>query len=172
MTRYFALFVFGTVGFAQSPEAVLTQTLINEIHALRQELEATNITSQRVQIALFRLQSQTAIVNTAQQRLDAARIAAADTSGNLQHLRTQIAGAEERLRSLPEGPEKKALGEEELPRARMGLQRLTSEDAVRRTAEVEAESQLRAERARLADLQALLDRLDKALDELARPKVR
>jgi hypothetical protein len=74
MTRWILLFILAPAMFGQSPDAVLTQTLINEIRGLRQEIEATTVTSQRVQIALYRLQSQTALADGAQRRLDAARV--------------------------------------------------------------------------------------------------
>jgi hypothetical protein len=79
MTRYVLLFAFATAAFGQTSETTLTQTLINEIHALRQDIEAITVASQRVQIALYRLQSQTALMAAAQQRLDAARSRTKDT---------------------------------------------------------------------------------------------
>ena len=167
MLRCFALLFCGCLAFAQSPDAVLTQTLINEIRALRQDLEATNITSQRVQIALYRLQSQTAIVNTAQQRVDAARTQRSEVESRRRAVADQIQRMEEAVRGSGDTPEKKAMADE-LPGAKAVLESLTTEEAARRSTEVDAESQLRAEQARLADLQALLDRLDKALDDLAR----
>ena len=167
MLRCFALLFCGGLAFAQSPDALLTQTLINEIRALRQDLEATNVTSQRVQIALYRLQSQTAIVNVAQQRLDAARTQLTDVQSRRTRLADQVQRIEEIAHGIPDTPEKKAMTNE-LPGAKAALDSLTTEEAARRSDEVDAESKLRAEQARLADLQALLDRLDKALDDLAR----
>jgi len=169
MLRCFALLSFASLAFAQTPDAVLTQTLINEIRALRQDLEATNVTSQRVQIALYRLQSQTAIVNTAQQRIDAARARLTETSSVRKNLAMQVQMAEDSLRNATDEKQKKALADE-IPRVKNGMEMLATEEAVRQSAVVDAESQFRAEQARLADLQSLLDRLDKALDELARPK--
>ena len=66
MKRYLLLLAFAPTVFGQSSETTLTQTLINEIHALRQDIEAITVASQRVQIALYRLQSQTALVAVAQ----------------------------------------------------------------------------------------------------------
>jgi chromosome segregation ATPase len=164
----FPLLLVGAA-FGQSTDAALTQTLINEIRALRQDLEATTVTSQRVQIALYRLQSQTAIVNTAQQRLDAAHARVGETESQRKGLAAQIQVFENSIRDSPDSPEKKDIMES-VPRAKARLESLTAEEAARRGAEADAESQLRAEQARLADLQSLLDRLDKALEELSRPK--
>jgi hypothetical protein len=168
MARTIALLLCAACLRAQSADATLTQTLIAEIRALRQDLEATNITSQRVQIALYRLQSQTAVVNTAEQRLDAARTRRAEIENVQRSLAMQVQQGEETLRTGDVAQQK--MLREELSRVKAGLESVSAELAARRGAESEAESQLRAERARLVDLQSLLDRLDKALDELARPK--
>jgi len=169
MTRYLLLFALASAVFGQSSEAPLTQTLINEIHALRQDIEAITVTSQRVQIALYRLQSQTALLAAAQQRLDAARNRARDTQSNRAEMATRLQIFEENVNNTQDPSQKKAL-EQELHQGKQRLEQLTAEEGQRRTAEAEAESQYRAEQARLAELQSLLDRLDKALDELARAK--
>ncbi|MBS1857250.1 MAG: hypothetical protein JST11_17915 [Acidobacteria bacterium] len=169
MTRGVALLLFIGTAFGQSTDTVLTQTLINEIRALRQQLESTTVTSQRVQIALYRLQSQTAIVNTAQQRLDAAHTRVSEAEGQRKGLAAQIQALDDSIRNSPDSAQKKDMIDN-LPRAKAALESLTAEEAARRSSEADAESQMRAEQARLADLQALLDRLDKALEELSRPK--
>lgn len=169
MLRTCSFFFLAAVSFAQSADSTLTQTLISEIRALRQELEATNITAQRVQITLYRLQSQTAMVTAAQQRLDAARVRLTE----VQNERTRVTAQAKAMEQATSGPidnNEKAAMQQELPRVKTVLETLAAEEAVRQTAVVEAESQYRTEQARLADLQGLLDRLDRALDELARPK--
>ena len=169
MLRGLLFLAFAGAACAQSPDAVLTQTLINEIRALRQDLEATNVTAQRVQIALYRLQSQTVLVNAAQQRLDAARTRAAEAEVQQQRLNGQMQAMEEAARAAGESQEKKEAAAN-LPRIRQVVEATAAEVSSLRAALADAESQYRAEQARLADLQALLDRLDKALDELARGK--
>jgi len=168
MARTIAFLLFAACLRAQSADATLTQTLIAEIRALRQDLEATNVTSQRVQIALYRLQSQTSIVNTAEQRLDTARTRRAETENVQRSLAAQLQQGEEMSRSANTDRNRQIA--EELPRVKTARESMGVELAARRGAESEAESQLRTERARLADLQSLLDRLDKALDELARKR--
>jgi ABC-type sugar transport system ATPase subunit len=170
MLRLLALLCLAPVVFAQSTDAVLTQTLVNEIRALRQELQATNVTSQRVQIALFRLQSQTAIVNTAQQRLDATRAQLAEAEANHRRAASQFQSMEEINRNGQATEQQKKEFQEEQPRFKGVLETMAAEETARRTTMVDAESQLRNEQAKLADLQSLLDRLDRALDELARAK--
>src|SRR5258708_29637982 len=107
MTRFAILFALVIPAFGQSPDTVLTQTLITEIRALRQEIEATTIASQRVQIALYRLQSQTALVAGAQQRLDAARTRVIETQTNRRHMADEVQGIEERIRNTQDAAQKK-----------------------------------------------------------------
>ena len=76
---------------------------------------------------------------------------------------------EETIRNSPD-PNRKKEFEDALQGTKRHIESLTAEEAQRRSAESEAESQFRAEQARLAELQSVLDRLDKALDELSRAK--
>ena len=61
--------------FAQtaSPDTQLTQALIAEIHQLRQDLQTTAVTIQRVQIVMYRLQTEASLLYRATERLDNAR---------------------------------------------------------------------------------------------------
>ena len=169
MTRYLLLLALAPAVFGQSPETTLTQTLINEIHALRQDIEAITVASQRVQIALYRLQSQTALVAAAQQRLDAARNRARDVQSARTEMANRLQSFEEAVHNTQDPAQKKAL-EQELLSRKQRLEELATDEGQRRSAEAEAESQCRAEQARLAELQSILDRLDKALDELGRKR--
>src|SRR5438445_13067792 len=96
-----------TAAFGQSSDTVLTQTLINEIRALRQNIEATTVTSQRVQIVLFRLQSQTALVAAAQQRLDGARAHASELQSQRREFLRYIQNSEEQIRGTQDAVEKR-----------------------------------------------------------------
>lgn len=169
MARYFAFLLLTPILFGQSADTVLTQTLISEIRALRQDLETTNATSQRVQIALYRLQSQTAIVSSAQQRLDAAHTRV----GEIQNQRRSFANQAQMIEELSRtdtDPNKRKEHLENLASVKTLLETATAEETARRSTEADAEAQLRLEQSRLNDLQSLLDRLDKALDELVRGK--
>ncbi|HXA50238.1 MAG TPA: hypothetical protein VNV86_08045 [Candidatus Acidoferrum sp.] len=169
MSRCCILLFLAAHAFAQTNDGGLTQTLINEIRALRQQLEATNITSQRVQIALFRLQSQTAIVNTAQQRADAARTHLAEAQSERQRMAGVAHMIEETAGNTTDANEKKA-AQQRVVEFKAQLESVTARETVLQAAAVDADSQLRAEQARLGDLQSLLDRLDKALNDLASGK--
>jgi predicted nucleic acid-binding Zn-ribbon protein len=169
MTRCLFLLVMAPALYGQSPEAALTQTLITEIHALRQQIEATTVTSQRVQIALYRLQSQTAAVDGAQRRLETARVKVREAESNRRRIAADIQQTEERARAAQNAGERKDL-EMAVTRSKAEQETLGEEEAQWQAAAGEAESRLRTEQGRLAELQSLLDRLDRALDEIARPK--
>ena len=169
MLRSIVLLAAASTVFAQSPDTALTQTLITEIRALRQDLEAINVTSQRVQIALYRLQSQSALVAAAQQRLDAARSRANESERVRKDVTRNMRSTEDQgPRNAT--PEEKMNFDALLNGYRTQIEGLLADETQRRAAETDAESQLRAEQAKLVDHQSLLDRLDKVLDELARTK--
>jgi chromosome segregation ATPase len=169
MVRCFLLLALTAAAFGQSADAVLTKTLIDEIRALRQNLESTTITSQRVQIVLYRLQSQTALVNSAQQRLDSIRTRLTELTSERKQTTVEIEAADERGRNIQNPAEKKDV-EQRIGMLKSRVEALTADEAQRRTAEAEAASQLRTEQDKLAGLQSTLERLDKVLDELAQPK--
>jgi hypothetical protein len=169
MTRWIFLFSLASALFAQSPDAVLTQTLISEIRALRQEIEATTVTSQRVQIALYRLQSQTALVDGAQRRLDGARVRVQEVQANRRRITSEIEGMEAHLRTLQNGEERQRI-ERALAQMKTEADAIAVEEGQRRNAEADADAQVRTEQGKLAELQFILDRLDRALDELSRAK--
>src|SRR5437660_8791303 len=75
MHRAIRLIALSIPAMAQSasPDTQLTQALLTEIRQLRQDLQTTAVTIQRVQIVMYRLQAETAAVNRATQRLDDAR---------------------------------------------------------------------------------------------------
>jgi chromosome segregation ATPase len=169
MHRCLLFFSLTLAAFAQSPDAVLTKTLIDEIHALRQNLEAATITSQRVQIVLFRLQAQTVLVNSAHQRWEATRTEVQKAQSLRNQLAADLQSTEEQLRNLQE-PTRKTELERITAHFKQQIDAATTEESARRAAEAEAASQFRDEQARYAGLQATLDRLDKVLDEMAQPK--
>jgi thymidylate synthase len=169
MARFAILFALLTAAFGQSPDTALTQTLITEIRTLRQEIQATTVTAQRVQIVLYRLQSQTTLLAGAQQRLDAARTRVIEVGTAKKHVADEIRSTEEFINTQTDATLKKQL-EGQLREEKMHLEGIVAEEGLRRGFEADAESQVRAEQAKVADLQALLERLDKALDELAKAK--
>src|SRR5215472_12911342 len=62
-------------GVAQTPptDSQLTQTLLSEVRQLRIDLQSAAATIQRVQIVMYRLQSESSVLDRATQRSEQAR---------------------------------------------------------------------------------------------------
>src|SRR5450756_1081560 len=112
MFRAAFAFVMVTAGGAAqtaSPDTQALQALVTEIRQLRLDLQATTIATQRVQIGLYRLQTQTALATRASSRLDDAK----SSLGNLQSERKNVAERErlmeESIKSTQNPAERKQL---------------------------------------------------------------
>jgi chromosome segregation ATPase len=148
-----------------SPDTQLTQTMLTEIRQLRQDLQTAAATIQRVQIVMYRLQFQTAVVNNAEQRADAAHGMCAQVQQQQKMWSAQIEQAEARLRNAQNPAEKQAF-DGQLLMFKRNLDGLTTEAQMCPAKEAEAETQLRTEQAKMNDLDAQLDKLDKVLSSL------
>ena len=74
---------------------------------------------------------------------------------------------EEEVRSAPDAAQRKSR-EEGLTQTKINIERSVADEQRLQSREIDAETQYRAEQAKLADLQDQLDRLDKLLDSLSR----
>jgi chromosome segregation ATPase len=160
------LFFFATAAFAQT-DAQPIQALLNEVHQLRLDLQTTAVTMQRVQIVLYRLQSQTSLVTRTASQLDQAKSQLGFNQTQKKSMTAQVQQLEESLRNTQDPMERKRL-QEVLPQMKMNLERVTAEEQRFQSMQIDAETQWRAEQNKLADLQDQLDRLDKVLDTLTR----
>jgi hypothetical protein len=148
-----------------APDTQLTQALLNEIRQLRQDLQVTAVTIQRVQIVMYRLQAEASLLNRATQRLDEARNRCTQAQSQKKMMTTQIEQAEERQRSSQNPVDKKA-AEEMLQRMKPSFEMWTTQEQQCHSAEADADSQFRAERAKMSELEDQLDRLDKVLSSV------
>ena len=150
--------------FAQSSstDSQTLQALLAEVRQLHHDLQSTTIAAQRAQILLYRLQGQETIVARASQRLDDARARLAETQNNRTKLTSDTKRYEDLLNNT-ENPSERKQVEEMLPQLKAKLASLESEEQQRQTREMEAEDQVRVERAKLSELQEQLDRLEKVL---------
>jgi hypothetical protein len=164
MHRALLLLCVSIPALAQSapPDTQLTQTLITEIRQLRQDLQLTAATMQRVQIVMYRLQTQAAATQRATQRLDDARNRCADAMQQKTMRTTQIKQAEERVHGA-QNPVEKKVAEEVLAHMKSEGELFENEEQQCHSRETEAESQFRTERAKMNDLEDQLDKLDKVL---------
>jgi len=151
--------------FAQSapPTSPALEALVSEIHQLRQDLQAATVAGQRVQIALFRLQTQTTAVARATSRLDELRSRISQAQSNHSEIARRMQQFEEKQRNSRDPNELKTVADV-LPQLKAGMDREAGEEQRLQAGEAEAASQLRAEQAKLNDLQDQLDKLDKILD--------
>ena len=167
-TAFAVMLLVASVGLCQTPVKGpdTLQSLLVEVHQLRQDIEAMTVASQRVQIALYALQMQDAAVVRASQRFDDARYRRLTAEAN----RAQASAAAQRLESrLSTG----TIGEAEAKELQSALPQMKS-DVEAKTAlvltcqieEGEASGQLRNDQAKLSDLQDRIERLDKSLEKL------
>jgi chromosome segregation ATPase len=150
-----------------SPDTQALQALVTEIRQLRQDLQATTIATQRVQIALYRLQTQTALVTRAASRLDDLRSSLGNVQSEKKTQSLRVQQMEESLKTTQNPAERKTM-EDWLANEKPNLERTAADEQRLQSREIDAETQFRAEQAKLADLQDQLDRLDKLLDSFTR----
>jgi len=164
MPRIFLLLTLSLPLFAQSPstDAQLTQALLTEIRGLRQDLQLTAATIQRVQIVMYRLQAQTAIMNRVTQRLDDARNRCTNAQNQSKMLTGEVQRGEDRLRTSQSPTEQKQL-QDQIARFKSQIEMFTNDEQQCRMRESEADSNYRSERAKMAELEDQLDKLDKVL---------
>jgi chromosome segregation ATPase len=169
MFRAALAFVIVTAAGAQTaaPDTQALQALVAEIRQLRQDLQATTVVTQRVQIVLYRLQIQTALTTSAASRLDDARTSLGKAQSEVKRVSGFIPQVEEEVKSTQDQAQRK-VKEETLSQVKVNLERLAADEQRLQSREIDAETQFRAEQGKLADLQDQLDRLDKLLDSLTR----
>lgn len=162
------LLLIAPAGFAQAPssDSQTLQALLSELRQLRKELEAHSTALQRTQLLFFRLQAQQALVERASQRVEDARNRLAEIQNDRKRAEVVAKTAQERLDHPDPADDRKAL-ENELAFYKQHLEELPGEEQQRQARLSEAEEQLRAEQAKLDELNAQLDALDKASQKAA-----
>ena len=151
-------------GQSSSTDSQTLQALLAEVRQLHHDLQTTTIAAQRAQILLYRLQGQEAIVARASQRLDDARARLTEVQSNRTKLTADIKKYEELVSQTENSPTDRKQIEDLLPQLKAKLTALENEEQQRQTREIEAEDELRTERAKLGELQVQLDRLEKILE--------
>jgi chromosome segregation ATPase len=169
MFRAAIVLVVATAACAQnpSPDTQALRALVTEIRQLRQDMQATTIATQRVQIVLYRLQTQTSLMTSAASRLDDARTSLGRAQSDRKQIADRVPQLEESVKNMQDPKERKNL-EDALVGTKMQLEHMTADEQRLQSREIDAETQFRSEQGKLADLQEQLDRLDKLLDSLSR----
>jgi hypothetical protein len=149
-------------GQTAPPDSPTTQALLAEIRQLRQDLQNVAAIIQRVQIVMYRLQLETALVNRATERLENARVGRSQAQGQRKYLAAQLEQAEARQRNS-QNPSDQKIAEGILAQLKSSAEMLASTEQECQTTELDAQAQLRTEQAKMDDLQDQLDKLDRVL---------
>lgn len=162
-----AMLFVGSVGLCQTPtkEADTVQSLLVEVRQLRQAIEAMTVASQRVQIALYALQTQDMAVARTTQRLDNARNKCSAVEQDRQHMAAEILRMETTLASGERLEGDAASFKSRLPDLKRALDARTAETQACQAAEAEVSNQLRNDQAKLFEVQDRIERLDKSLEK-------
>ena len=148
------------VAQASPPDSQMAQTLITEIRALRLDLQNTAATIQRVQIVMYRLQAQAALVDKAEQRLDQSRGQCKLAQDQQKLTATQI--EQLRKQNANNAADQKAV-EQAISQLQAGMETWAGQAQQCQIDQVDAETQFRAEQAKMTALEDQLVQLDRVL---------
>ena len=149
-------------GQTSSSDSQTLQSILAELRQLRQQLAATTLTTQRIQIVLYRLQAQEAAVSRLSQRLDDARSELAQLQVEGKTLAADIKRQEEFVDRAETSPADRKALESVLPQSKARLEAVQTQEQQEQAKEAEIREQLRLEQAKLDSLQEDLSRLEKA----------
>jgi len=169
MGRIVVLLLIGvSVGVCQTPakEPDAQQALLAEVHLLRQDLEAVTIASLRVQIALYSLQMQDGAVARATQKVDEAQNKCTVITVGRDRMAAEVRNTESAIAKGPVSPQEAKGLQEQLAMQKVDVESQTSALQRCQATEAEASSKLRGDQAKLAELQARIEQLDKTLENL------
>lgn len=150
-----------------SPDSQMAQSMLMEIRELRRDLQNTAASIQRVQIVMYRLQAQAALLDRATQRLEQARNECKQTQAQQKLLAADIEQAETRKRNSQNASDQTA-ADQIISQLQSSLETSNSEMQQCQVEQSDAESQFRAEQSKMTELQDQLDQLDQVLAGHAR----
>ena len=150
-----------------APNSPVLEALLTEIRGLRQDLQTTAATIQRVQILMFRVQTEAQFLSRATEHADQAH----QMCANIQQQRTMVTQEIARLEANPpDNVPGRPSNAENLARMKSNLESTGVMEQQCRSREIDASAQLRDEQAKMNDLQDQLDKLDKTLATIGRQK--
>jgi hypothetical protein len=142
--------------------------LLAEVRQSRHELQASNATTQRVQIALYRLQQQQQAVARAKDHLNDVQKKLTEVQTDKSNLALHIEQTRATVNHTNSLEESTHLEEVVLPELKAQLEMLEKQENQVRRQESEAEQQLRDEQVKLDGVNDLLDRFSTSLDDSSR----
>jgi DNA repair exonuclease SbcCD ATPase subunit len=170
MRRYCFLFAISLMAyipcFAQSfqSDSQTLQALLAEVRQLRHELQASNAAAQKAQILVYRLQLQEVTVARGTQKVETADSKFAEVQKNRTRMADEVKRVEEFISQSENSTADRKQLEASLQQLKASLEQLETEEQQQQTRAVEAKEHLNAERTKLTELQAQLERLEKFLD--------
>jgi len=163
------ILIVSTLALAQNnpTDSQTLRSLLEEIRQFRQDLKTATIASQRIQIALYRLQLQEAIVAQASKRVDEAHAKLAELTAERKRQAAFIEQVEDMQKHATDARDLKSI-EEELSRLKKRLEEVSYDESQWQAKSSDAESQLKFEQTKLEALGNLLDNLDRTLQDASR----
>ena len=153
--------LFFTVAMDVTPsDSQMAETVLTEIRALRLDLRNVAATIQRVQIVMYRLQAQDAVVDKITQRLDTARVVCKQAQEQQKAVAAQIELIKKQ--SAQNGVDQKQI-EQEIAGLQSTLEMWNSQLQQGQVDQVDAEAQFRLEQAKRSELENQLEQLDRIL---------
>jgi uncharacterized membrane protein YccC len=164
----FLLTAMPVLGQSPSNDSQTLQALLAEVRQLHHDLQTTTLAAQRAQILLYRLQAQQSVVRRMQERVDDTRSKLAQIHAEQKRLTTALKQYEDSV-SHSDNPAQDKEVADMMARLKAGLETQTSNEQEAQAQLTEGEEQLRIEQAKLAELEAHLDLLEKTLQGASQP---
>lgn len=142
--------------------------ILTEIRRLRQDLQTTSVASQRVQIALYRLQLQDAAVAKASRAADDAREKLNQTANERKRTAEIIEQWQNTLESGTVQENQRRQMQASMPGMKSRLEQLTKDEAQWQARVADADERREQEQSKFESLQTVLDELDRALQNVGR----
>jgi hypothetical protein len=158
---------FTALGQTSGKDPDVAQALLAEVRQLRHDIEGMTVASQRVQIALYRLQIQDAAASRAAQRVDEMRSKRIAAESARDHTAAEMQKIEASLSSGTLKEAEAKVVEERLAQLKFELDRWAEPVQSAQAAEAEASSAYRTEQVKLIEIQDRVDRLDKVLETMS-----
>ncbi len=166
MIRAVICFLAACLGTAAAespgPDSQMTAAMLAEVRQLRQDLQTAAATIQRVQIVMFRLQVQGALLESARQRLETARFMCSQPPLQRQMATSQLEEAQARKRNA-QGPAEQQAAAAMLSQLNSQIEMAAKQEQECQAPQAQAEADFRNEEVKMSELQEQLERLDKAL---------
>jgi chromosome segregation ATPase len=158
-----------TLGQTISKDSQTLQALVTEVRQLRQDLEATALVTHKLQILLYRLQTQNTTVARLSRSVEEAHADVNQMEDERDKLAADIKQHEDFVSSnLNASGDRKAV-EDELPGLKEKLASLDDQLQQVQEKESAAQEQLRSQQAKLERLEADFDRLEKSFEPSQAP---